>query len=76
MAFAYIWWVKDVLKRKNRIIKAMKKARAIRKTQKYGIQVPKSVKEAYELDRETGTDYWYQAILKEMKNNAAAFKFL
>jgi hypothetical protein len=73
---AFTWWVKDVLKRKNRIIKAMKQARTIRKTHKYGIQVPRSVKEAYELDQETGTDYWHQSILKEMKNNAAAFRFL
>ena len=57
-------------------IKAMKKACVIRKTHKYGIQVTRSMKEAYELDKETGTDYWHQAILKEMKNNAAAFKFL
>jgi hypothetical protein len=25
---------------------------------------------------ETGTDFWHQAIIKEMKNNAVAFKFL
>jgi hypothetical protein len=34
------------------------------------------VEEAYELDRLTGTDFWHQAIMKEMKNNSVAFKFL
>jgi len=72
---AFAWWVKDVLSRKNRIIRAMK-SRYARKTHKYGIQLPKSVAEAYEIDRDTGTDYWHRAITKEMTNNAAAFKFL
>jgi hypothetical protein len=38
--------------------------------------LPKTIEEAYELDRITNTDYWHQAILKEMKNNAVAFKIL
>lgn len=28
------------------------------------------------MDRETGTDFWHQAIVKEKTNNATAFKFL
>jgi hypothetical protein len=35
-----------------------------------------SVEEAYQIDKETNTDYWHQAILKEMTNNAVAFRFL
>ncbi len=31
---------------------------------------------AYKIDKETGTDYWHRAIMKEMTNNASAFKFL
>jgi len=38
--------------------------------------LPKTVEEAYEIDRETQTDYWHKVILKEMKNNAIAFKFI
>jgi hypothetical protein len=34
------------------------------------------VEEAYELDRASGTDLWHQAIVKEMTNNAVAFRFL
>jgi hypothetical protein len=52
------------------------KTRYAKKTHKYGIRLPKSVEEAYELDRENGTDHWHQAILKEMKNNSVAFRFL
>jgi hypothetical protein len=43
---------------------------------KYGIRLPKNLEEAYEIDRETNTDFWHQAIVKEMTNNAVAFKFL
>jgi hypothetical protein len=45
-------------------------------TYKYGIQMPKSIREAHELDKKTSTDYWHHAIVKEMIKNASAFKFL
>jgi len=72
---AFRWWVKDTLKRRDRIIKAVK-SRYLKRTHKYGVQLPKTVEEAYELDRISGTDFWHQAIVKEMTNNAVAFKFL
>jgi hypothetical protein len=37
-----------------------------RTTHKYGIQVPKTVKEALQFDRENGNTYWADAIKKEM----------
>jgi hypothetical protein len=43
---------------------------------KYGIRLPKTTAEAYKIDKETDTDYWHQPIMKEMKNNMVAFKFL
>ena len=45
-------------------------------THKFGILIPKSVKEALLLDDETGTDLWQKAIEKEMKNVIPAFMFL
>jgi hypothetical protein len=72
---AFRWWVPTVLRRRSCRIKAIK-TKYEKKTHKYGIRVPKSIEEAYAIDRETGTDYWHQAILKEMKNNAVAFRFL
>jgi hypothetical protein len=35
-----------------------------------------SVEEAYQIDKDMNTDFWHQAIAKEMKNNAVAFRFL
>jgi hypothetical protein len=34
------------------------------------------IEEAYEIDKETGTEHWYNAIMKEIKNNMIAFQFL
>jgi hypothetical protein len=51
------------------------KTRYARKTHKDGIQLLKSIKEAYELDKESRTDYWHRAIVKEMTNNASALNF-
>ena len=31
-----------------------------------GIQVPKTVKEAYDIDRQSGTDFWNKVIVEEM----------
>jgi len=72
---AFRWWVPQTLKRRDSMISAIK-TRFKKKTHKYGIQVPHNIEEAYLIDKETGTDYWHQAVLKEMKNNAVAFKFL
>jgi hypothetical protein len=33
---------------------------------KYGVAVPKSVRHAYELDKESGTTFWADAIKKEI----------
>ena len=40
-----------------------------------GIQVPRSVAEAIQLDRENNTTLWMDAIEKEMKNVMCAFEF-
>ncbi len=66
---AFKWWVPQVIKQHTRIIKAIK-TRYLKRTHKYGIRLPKSVTEAYEIDKENGYDLWHQAIIKEMKNNA------
>ena len=72
---AFSWWVKHTLKHHDRIISKMKK-RYFRREQKYGIELPKMVQRALEIDEETGTTFWRDAIHKEMKNNAKAFKIL
>jgi hypothetical protein len=70
---AFAWWVPYTIKKRDRIIKAVKK-RYFRRLQKYGIELPKDVKRALEIDQETGTTFWRDAIKKEMKAVAKAFE--
>ena len=70
---AFAWWVKDALRRRDRVI-CKAKARYWKRTHKYGIELPKSVEEALMIDRRTGTTYWRDAIEKEMKNVMVAFE--
>jgi len=72
---AFKWWVHKVLRRKERIINKVKN-KYWRTTHKFGIEVPKPVKEAYEIDRSTGTSHWTKAIEKEMRNVRVAFEKL
>jgi hypothetical protein len=69
---AFAWWVPHVLKKRDRIIQKVK-TRFRKKTHKYGIEVPSSVREALDIDRRTGTDMWRKAIEKEMRNVMVAF---
>ena len=62
---AFQWWVPYTLKKRDRIIKAMKK-RYFRKMEKFGLELPKTVKRALEIDKETGTRFWEEAIRKEV----------
>jgi hypothetical protein len=71
---AFAWWVRKVLRRRDRIIKKVK-SRYWKRTHKFGIEMPKSVAEALKVDRDTGTDFWRKAIDKEMKNVMPAFEF-
>jgi len=62
---AFKWWVPYILRKTKRILKAMKK-RYFRTHQKFGIELPKTIERALEIDRETGTTFWADAIKKEM----------
>ena len=72
---AFSWWVPFTIKQRNRIIQAAKK-RYFRINQKYGIEIPKTIKRALEIDKETGTTFWTDAIRKEMKAILPAFEIL
>ncbi len=63
------------LKKRDQIISAVK-ARVKKRNQKYGIIVPRTVEEAFELDNASGNTYWRDAVKKEMKNMVAAFRVL
>ena len=70
---AFAWWVPKVLKKRNRIISKLKSKYWLR-THKFGIQIPKSVEEAKELDRKNGNTLWWDAICKEMRNVRPGFQ--
>ena len=72
---AFKWWVKDTLRQRDRIISKVK-TKYWRTTHKFGIEVPKTVIEAYKIDERTGTTFWTDAIDKEMKNVRIAFEKL
>jgi hypothetical protein len=72
---AFSWWVPYTLKKRDAIISAVNK-RYWKRTHKYGIRVPKSVEEAYEIDKENGDNRWAESIQKEMNDVYVAFHIL
>ena len=42
----------------------------------FGFEIPKTIRRALEIDKETDTTFWRDAIEKEMKNVRIAFKIL
>jgi hypothetical protein len=75
---AFNWWVPHVLKKHDRIISLVRKraTRYLKQTHKFGIEVPKTVKEALDLDHKNGNTLWADAIAKEMKEVCIAFNIL
>ena len=63
---AFVWWVSHVLKKRDRIISKVKAKYWLRDT-KYGLRLPKTVKEAIEIDRENNNTLWQDAIREEME---------
>ena len=72
---AFHWWVPYVLKKRDRIIKAVNK-RYLKRTHKYGIELPKTFKEAVDLDKRNGNTLWQDAIRKEMDAVRIAFEVI
>ena len=72
---AFIWWVSKALKKRKHYISKLRSV--IRNNQlKYGLKVPRTVKEALEIDLENGNSHWADAIKKELGNVLVAFKLL
>ena len=72
---AFAWWVPHVLKKRDRIIAAVN-SRYHRQTHKFGVEVPKTIRRALEIDKENGNTLWQDAIEKEMRAVRIAFKIL
>ena len=64
---AFNWWVKGTLRHRDRIIYKLK-SKYWRTSNKFGILFTKTLKEAYEIDRQSGAEFWTRAIGKEMTN--------
>ena len=72
---AYQWWIPHAMRKKDQIISATVH-RMVKKSFKYGHQVPSSVEEAYLLDKDSRNTRWKDAIAKELKNVRVVFKIL
>ena len=72
---AFIWWVDYTLRKRDVIISSVIN-RVKDTTHKYGIEVPRTIEDAKELDRRNGTRDWQNAVDKEMRNVAVAFEIL
>ena len=72
---AFAWWVPFTLRKRDRIIASIH-TRVRKKTHKYGIEIPTSVKHALEIDSKNKNTFWRDAIAKEMYNVSVAFKIL
>ncbi len=66
---AFNWWVPHILKKRDRIISLVQKRTTLylKRTHKFGIEVPKTLKEALALDHKNGNTFLADVIAKEMK---------
>ena len=63
---AFTWCVPYVNRKKKRIVGKLK-SKYWERTHKYGVKIPKSVKEVYAIDSENRDTMWADAIREEMK---------
>ena len=75
---AFNWWVPHTLRKREAIIKLAwsRSTRYLKKTHKFGIELPQSVTHALEVDQRNGNTLWANAIAKEMKDVWSAFRIL
>ena len=67
-----------MLRKRDQIISLVRRrtTRYLKKTHKFGIEIPKTVKDALALDRQNGNTLWADAIAKEMREVHIAFNIL
>ena len=70
---AFAWWVPTVIKKRQAILSKVK-SKYWQKTHKYGIEIPKSIRHARELDTKNGDTLWWDAICDEMASVRVAFE--
>jgi hypothetical protein len=72
---AFAWWVQDVLRRQDCVIKKVKSTKYWLRSHKYVVKLLKTVAEGLAIDRRTGTTFWRDAIEKEVRNVMVVFEF-
>jgi len=73
---AFKWWAPYTIKKRARVLASVRSRQTRKKDFKFGIEVPRTIKRALEIDKETGTTLWADAIAKEMKHVQPAFHIL
>jgi hypothetical protein len=70
--------VPHLLRKRDSIISLVRKQNPcyLKRTHKFGIKVPKTVKEALELDRKNCNIFWADTIANKMKDVCIAFQIL
>lgn len=72
---AFAWWIPYTLRKRDVIVSAIN-SRVKKKTHKYGVEVPTSLKDAHRLDAIAKDTKWSLAHIMEMKNVGVAFEIL
>ncbi len=72
---AFNWWVPYTLRKRDVILSSIK-GRIRKTTHKYGIELPRDVQHAMEIERKNGNSFWRDAMALEMKNVGVAFEVL
>ncbi len=71
---AFSWWIPFVKNKRASIISKATTTKYLDRTHKFGIEIPKSVKDAIRIDKDNGNTLWQDAIALEMKNVRMAFE--
>ena len=72
---AFDWWVPYTLRKRDRIISAVN-SRVKKTSHKYGVEIPRSISEAFLIDEKNGNTFWRDAVNREMENLKVAFDIL
>ena len=72
---AFNYWAPHVLKNCDTIISLVKnrKPQYLKRTHKFGVELPKYVDDAHAIDKNNGNNFWADGIPKELKNACVAF---
>ena len=62
---AFVWWISYIERKRKSIISKLK-SKYWQRTHKYGIKIPKSVKESYEFNEDNGNKLWTDGIKEEI----------